>query len=90
MAFVRGTCITAVVDVTSGQIIDTFEGRDTADLRGWLAGMPASWRAAVQVVSVDPHDGYRSAITNTDLLPDIALVVDPFNIVRLANMAVTH
>lgn len=86
----RRRFITAVVDVTSGQIIDIFEGRDAADLRAWLAGMPASWRAAVQVVSVDPHEGYRSAITDTVLLRDITLVVDPFHIVRLANMAVTR
>jgi Transposase and inactivated derivatives len=86
----RRRFITAVVDVTSGQIIDIFEGRDAADLRLWLAGMPASWRAAVQVVSVDPHEGYRSAVTDTVLLREIALVVDPFHIVRLANMAVTR
>lgn len=86
----RRRFVTAVVDVESGQILDVFEGRDTVDLRVWLASMPASWRAAVQVVSVDPHEGYRSAITNTDLLRDIALVVDPLHIVRLANMAVTR
>lgn len=86
----RRRFVTAVVDVTSGQILDVFEGRDAADLRGWLAGMPAAWRAQIQVVSVDPHEGYRSAITNTALLRDVAIVVDPFHIVRLANQALTR
>ena len=86
----RRRFITAVVDVSSGQIIDVFEGRDAIDLRLWLAEMPASWRAGIEVVSVDPHEGYRKAVTDTVLLSDIALVVDPFHIVRLANMAVTR
>lgn len=86
----RRRFVTAVVDVTSGQILDVFEGRDAADLRLWLASMPASWRDAVQVISVDPHEGYRKAVTDTALLRDVALVVDPFHIVRLANMAVTR
>jgi transposase len=86
----RRRFITAVVDVLTGQIIDVFEGRDAADLRVWLAGQPAWWRAAIQVVSVDPHEGYRKAVTDTVLLRDVTLVVDPFHIVRLANQAVTR
>jgi transposase len=86
----RRRFVTAVVDVTSGQILDVFEGRDAKDLAPWLAGMPRSWRAGVQVVSVDPHEGYRKALTGTSLLGDVTMVVDPFHIVRLANMAVTR
>ncbi len=86
----RRRFVTAVVDVVTGQTIDVFEGRDAADLRCWLAAMPAAWRAAVRVVSVDPHEGYRSAVTNTALLAEIALVVDPFHVVRLANQALTR
>lgn len=44
----------------------------------------------MQVVSVDPHEGYRSAITDTPLLGDVTMVVDPFHIVRLANQALTR
>lgn len=28
--------------------------------------MPASWLGEVQVVSVDPHEGYRSVVTRPD------------------------
>src|SRR5438067_13347292 len=51
--------------------------------------MPPEWRDAVPVVSVDPHEGYRSALTTTTLLGKVEMVVDPFHIVRLANMALT-
>jgi transposase len=86
----RRRFVTAVVDVTCGQILDVFEGHDAADLREWLAGMPASWRDAVQVVSVDPHEGYRSALSSTTLLGEVTMVVDPFHVVRLANQALTR
>lgn len=85
----RRRFVTAVVDVATGQMIDAFEGRDANDLRPWLAGMPSTWRAAVRVVSVDPHEGYRSAIADTPLLGKVTMVVDPFHIVRLANQALT-
>jgi transposase len=92
----RRRFVTAVVDVSSGQILDVFEGRNAADLRGWMAVMPVSWLGQIEVVSVDPHEGYRTAVVNPDPdtevpspLADVTVVVDPFHIVRLANKAVT-
>lgn len=93
----RRRFVTAVVDVGTGQILDVFEGRDAAQLRAWMATIPLSWLAHVQVVAVDPHEGYRSAVVNPDPvtlrpspLSDVTIVVDPFHIVRLANQAVTR
>lgn len=92
----RRRFVTAVVDVTTGQILDVFEGRDARHLRDWMAAMPPAWLDQIQVVSVDPHEGYRSAVTNPDPttgrlspLAGVTVVVDPFHIVRLANAAVT-
>lgn len=86
----RRRFVTAVVDVATGQTLDVFEGRDARDLRAWLAQMPAEWRDQVQVVSVDPHEGYRSALTASGLLGEVTMVVDPFHIVRLGNQTVTR
>jgi transposase len=90
----RRRLVTAVVDVASGQILDIFEGRDAKDLRAWMSAMDAQWLAQIDVVSVDPHEGYRSAVTGPDPtggraspLAGVTVVVDPFHIVRLANMA---
>ncbi len=62
-----------------------------------MADLPPSWLAQVQVVSVDPHEGYRSAVTGahpitgrSSPLAHVAVVVDPFHVVRLANMALTR
>ena len=90
----RRRFITATVDVQSGQIIDVFNGRDASDLRKWLGEQPVWWRDGIEVVSMDPHEGYRSAIkasakASAELIGDVMIVVDPFHIVRLANAAVT-
>jgi transposase len=86
----RRAFVTAAVDTITGLIIDVFEGRDSADLGRWLSRQPASWCGSVGVVSVDPHEGYRKALTGTPYLGEITLVVDPFHIVRLANQALTR
>lgn len=92
----RRRFVTAVVDVGTGQILDVFEGRDAKDLRAWMTGMSAGWLAGIRVVSVDPHEGYRSAVIKPDPVTGLAsplagvtVVVDPFHIVRLGNQAVT-
>ena len=88
--------VTGVVDVESGLLLDVFEGREAKDLRKWMAEMPPEWLSMIEVVSVDPHEGYRSAVVNDDPvtgrpspLRDVTVVVDPFHIVRLGNEAVT-
>jgi len=92
----RRVLVTGVVDVDTGRLLDVFEGREAADLRGWMAEMPATWLARIEVVSVDPHEGYRSAVVNPTPATsrpspwaEATIVVDPFHVVRLANQAVT-
>lgn len=92
----RRRFVTVVVDVATSQILDVFEGRDAKDLRAWMAKQPKAWLTKIEVVSVDPHEGYRSAIVRphphtgaASPLAEVTIVVDPFHIVRLANAAVT-
>ena len=56
--------------------------------------MPTAWLSMIKVVSVDPHEGYRGAVLNTDRatgrpspLAGVAIVVDPFHIVRVRHEA---
>ncbi len=92
----RRVLVTGVVDVGTGRLLDVFCGHDAADLRRWMAQMPRDWLHAIEVVSVDPHEGYRSGVINDDPATgapspwrDTTIVVDPFHVVRLANQAVT-
>lgn len=60
--------MTAVVDVEGGAILDVFDDRDAADLRTWMERMPPAWLSGIGVVSLDPQEGYRTAIVNPDPL----------------------
>lgn len=86
----RRRFITAAVDAGTGRIVDVFEGRDAADLRKWVSQQAREWVRAVEVVCIDPHEGYRSAIRSLRgdrLRADTRIAVDPFHVVRLANQA---
>ena len=92
----RRVLVTGAVDVETGILLDVFSGREAADLRRWMATLPPSWLDQIQVISVDPHEGYRSAVVGDDPTTGLAspwrhvtVVVDPFHIVRLGNQAVT-
>ena len=93
----RRQLVTGVVDVDRGVLLDVFCGREAADLRRWMAEVPSSWLSQIEVVSVDPHEGYRSAVVGDDPTTGrpspwshVTIVVDPFHIVRLGNQAVTR
>src|SRR3546814_5113049 len=86
----RRRFITAVVDVTSGQILDVFEGHDAKHLRAWMSDMPTEWLFQIAVVSVGPHEGYRYSTPNHNPLTGVAsamagpvMVVEPFPLVGL-------
>jgi len=87
----RRRFITAAVDADTGRVVDVFEGRDAADLREWVSQQGREWVRAVEVVCIDPHEGYRSAIKSLRgdrLRAGTQIAVDPFHVVRLANQAV--
>ncbi|WP_419923939.1 ISL3 family transposase [Candidatus Poriferisocius sp.] len=87
----RRRFITAAVDADTGRVVDVFEGRDSADLRKWVSKQAREWVRAVEVVCIDPHEGYRSAIRSLRgdrLRAGTQIAVDPFHVVRLANQAV--
>ena len=88
----RRRFVSAAVDADTGQVLDVFDGRDAADLRRWALQQPRERMAAVEVVCLDPHEGYRKAVRALKDLgvlgPGVRVAADPFHIVRLANRAV--
>jgi transposase len=68
----------------SGQqrLLGQVEGRTADDTAYWLAGAPAAWRDAVQVVAIDMCTIYAAAVRR--MLPRAQLVVDLFHVVQLA------
>jgi transposase len=79
--------MTAIVDLTSGNVLDVVDGRDSRAVAAWLEDRPRWWRRRVEVVAIDPSAPYRSAVRRW--LPKARISVDHFHLVKLGNDAVT-
>lgn len=76
--------VTSIVDVTRpAQLLDVVEGRTAKAPSNWLEDRPEAWRAAICWGVIDLSGPYRK--TFSDSLPGVALVADPFHVVKLAN-----
>lgn len=85
----RRRYVTVFVDLNRHRVIDVVEGRHADAVTGWLATRDPAWRAQVATVALDPHAGYRTAVTDDKVGFDNArLVADCFHVVKLANAAI--
>ena len=82
--------MTSIVDLDpthpSG-VIGLAPGRSGACVKDWLASQTPAFRAAVQVVAIDPSAPYAAAIRTE--LPHARIVLDHFHLVLLANTMLT-
>lgn len=79
--------MTTLVDADTGRVLGVVDGRDSAGVGAWLAARSPAWRAAVEVVAIDPSAAFRRALR--EHLPQAAVSVDAFHLVKLANDIVT-
>ncbi len=80
-----GELATVVSDLDRRCVVEVLDGRDRRTVERWLSALPAEIRAGIEVVSIDPYDGYRQAIRAA--LPHARIVCDHFHLVRGANAA---
>ncbi|MGH3556655.1 MAG: ISL3 family transposase [Mycobacterium sp.] len=79
---------TGFVDLAGEQgLLGQAEGRTAAAVIDWLAQRSPEFRAGIELVAIDPAAGYASAVRTA--LPNAAIVVDHFHLVKLANDALT-
>lgn len=78
--------VTGFVDIVAGRLLDIVAGRSARVVEDWLAARSEDWLAGVATVTIDPHRGYANGVATK--LAHATLVVDPFHVVRLANLAV--
>ena len=78
--------ITGVVDVRSRRLLDVTPGSSRTVLAQWITGQTPTWRAAVQVASLDPFRGYATALSTA--LPHAVRVLDRFHVIKLGFTAV--
>lgn len=80
---------TGFVDLGGDQgLLGQTEGRTSAAVSAWLSAQSQQFREQVTHVVIDPSAAYAAAVT-AELLPNAAVVVDYFHLVKLANDAVT-
>jgi transposase len=77
---------TSFVDVTTGQLLDVVRGRSADDVAFWLSQGRPAWRQRIEAVAIDPHAGYLKGVAAG--LGDVAVTVDCFHAVKLANAMV--
>jgi transposase len=83
--------MTSFVDVDpsrAGLLLGLSPGRSGAGVKDWLAEQTPQFRAAVQVVVIDPSAPYASGVRAA--LPQAAIAVDKWHLVRLGNDMVTE
>jgi transposase len=80
--------MTTLVDTDTGRVLGVVDGRDSAGVGAWLAARSPAWRAAVEVVAIDPSAAFRQALR--EQLPHAAVSVDAFHLVKLANDTLTQ
>ena len=76
---------TTVCDVEHHRVIDIVPTRKFEVVAGFLDQQPSHWKAAISVGTLDMSDAY--AAVYTVVLPQARQVVDPFHVVKLANLA---
>ena len=85
--------LTGMVDLTRdkdgrtrARLLDLVPGRSGTVYKDWLKARGDTFRAHVQVATLDPFRGYKNAID--DQLADATAVLDAFHVVKLATQAV--
>jgi transposase len=71
----------------AGLLLGLAPGRSGACVKDWLAEQTAEFRAAIELVAIDPSAPYASGVRKA--LPGVRIAVDKWHLVRLANEAVT-
>jgi transposase len=79
--------MTTFVDLDTSRLLGVVDGRGSQAVQGWLTARPSAWREQVQVVAIDPSAAFRKALRKQ--LPQAAVAVDAFHLVKLANDMVT-
>jgi transposase len=76
---------TTVCDVEHHRVIDIVPTRRYEVVAGFLDQRPSHWKARIEVGTLDMSDAY--AAVYSVILPTATQVVDPFHVVKLANLA---
>ena len=80
--------VTIVSDLRTGEPIWIGFGRREATVRSWLETLTAEQKANLVLVAMDMHAPFKAAIRNDPDLEHVAVVHDPFHVIKRAGEAI--
>lgn len=82
--------VTIVSDLESGVPAWIGYGRGSATLKGWLDSLSADEKGAIKLFACDMHEPFKKAIREDSALAHVAIVHDPFHIIKRAGEAISE
>lgn len=81
---------TIVSNLETGEPIWMGPGRDEEALAAWLRTLSPEQKAQIELFAVDMHEAYSKAIRADEALPGVAIVHDPFHVMKRAGEAINE
>jgi transposase len=76
--------VTIVSNLETGEPLWIGKGRAEATLRRWLESLSREQKSAIQLFAMDLHRAYWNAVDGVTGLEHVAIVHDPFHVMKLA------
>lgn len=80
--------VTIVSNLETGEPVWMGYGRSEATLKQWLDTLTPKQKKGIQLFAMDMHEAFKNAVANDRLLPHVAIVHDPFHVMKRANAAI--
>jgi transposase len=80
--------VTIVSNLATGEPVWIGEGRREETLASWLGTLGAAQKAQLQLFAMDMHEPFANAVRNDAALAHVAIVHDPFHVMKRAGEAV--
>lgn len=82
--------VTIVSNLETGVPLWMGYGRGSDTLKSWLDTLTPEQKAAIKLFATDMHEAFKKAIREDEALAHVAIVHDPFHVIKRAGEAVTE
>jgi len=80
--------VTIVSNLDTGEPVWIGYGRKKATLQQWLNSLSLAEKKAIRLFAMDMYEAFKNAVKNDQDLQHVAIVHDPFHVMKRANQAI--
>jgi transposase len=80
--------VTIISNLESGEPIHIEYGRSEESLKRWLDTLSRPEKRGIRLFAMDMHEAFKNAVKNDPQLKHVAIVHDPFHVMKRANQAI--